>query len=94
VNVKCCGSSKYLTVWSKVTIGYSLYIWKKNVERFLDYDWILYNNKRLKENDLSEDVMQLKDYGTIYLTISIKGSGRWRPVENPKGVLDASVKKR
>jgi hypothetical protein len=76
INVKCSSYSKYLSIWSKVTLGYALEIWKENINRFHDYDWILYNNKRLKDVDLSEDVMCYKDYGTIYLKIAIKGSGK------------------
>jgi hypothetical protein len=75
-NVECGGFSKYLTIWSKVTLGYASKIWKENVNRFPDYDWILYNNKRLKDVDLSEDITQYKDYGIIYLKIAIKESGR------------------
>jgi hypothetical protein len=75
INVKCGSFSKYLTIWNKVTIGYALEIWSENVERFPDYDWVLYSNKRLKDSDLSEDIVQSRDYGILYLKISIKGSG-------------------
>jgi hypothetical protein len=36
---------------------------------------VLYNNKRLKVSDLSEDIMQIRDYGILYLKISIIGDG-------------------
>jgi hypothetical protein len=75
INVKCGSFSKYLTIWNKVTIGYALEIGSENVERFPDYDWVLYNNKRLKDSDLSEDIIQIRDYGILYLKVSIKGSG-------------------
>jgi hypothetical protein len=76
VNVKCGSFSQYLTIWNKVKIGYALEIWSECVERFPDYDWVLNNNKILKERDLSEDIMQIRDYEILYLKISIKGSGK------------------
>jgi hypothetical protein len=38
--------------------------------------------------------MQIKDYGTIYLKISIKGSCKWKQLEDPKGILDEKLKAR
>jgi hypothetical protein len=38
INIKCGNFSKYLTIWSKVTLGYVLEIWKEIVNRFPDYD--------------------------------------------------------
>jgi hypothetical protein len=84
VNVKCGGFNKYLTIWSKVTIGYALEIWSENIERFPGYDWILYNNRRLKECDLSEDIIQLKHYGIAYLKISIKSLTDGKRLKIPK----------
>jgi hypothetical protein len=71
--VKCGSYSKYLSVWSKVTIGNALEIWNEVVERFPDYDWVMYNNRKLRYIDLSEDITQIKEYGIIYLKVSIKG---------------------
>jgi hypothetical protein len=76
INVKFGSYSRYLSIWSKLTLGYALEIWKESVNRFPDYDWILYNNKTLKDVDLSEDVMISKDYGTIYSKIALKRSGK------------------
>jgi hypothetical protein len=52
--------NKYLTVWNKFTLGYALKIWKESVNRFPDYDWILYNNKRLKDIDLMKTLYNTK----------------------------------
>jgi hypothetical protein len=71
--VKSGGFSKYLSIWNKVTLGYALEIWSENVERFPDYDWMMYNNKRLKDADLSEDIIQIREYGILFLNISVKG---------------------
>lgn len=36
----------------------------------------MYNNKRLKKCDLEEDIDCYRNYGIIYLKISIKGGGK------------------
>jgi hypothetical protein len=74
INVNCDSFNQYLTIWSKVTASYALEICKENINRFPDYDWILCSNKRLKDVDLSEDVMYYNDYEIIYLKIALKGS--------------------
>jgi hypothetical protein len=49
LNIRSGHYNKYLTVWSKVTLGYALDIWNECTKRFPKYYWILYNNKRLKK---------------------------------------------
>jgi hypothetical protein len=75
LNVKCGSYSQYLSVWNKVTLGYAIDIWKDSIDNFPSYDWIMYNNKRLKLVDLREDIMQYRNYSTIYLRVSLAGSG-------------------
>jgi hypothetical protein len=74
--VKCGSYSQYLSVWSKVTLGYAIEFWKDSIDNFPSYDWIMYNNKRLKQVDLREDIMEYRDYSTIYLRVSLAGSGK------------------
>jgi hypothetical protein len=59
-----------------VTLGYALEIWDECTKRFPRYDWILYNNKRLRECDLSESIVCYKDCGSLYLRVSIKGGDK------------------
>jgi hypothetical protein len=66
---------KYLTVWSRVTLGYALEIWNEFTKKFPKFDWILYNNKMLKKCDMQEDIINYKYYGRMYLKSSIKGGG-------------------
>jgi hypothetical protein len=73
INIRCGKYCKYLSVWSKVTLGYALEIWDECTKRFPTYDWISYNNKALKKVNLEEDITSYKEYGTIYLKIAIKG---------------------
>jgi hypothetical protein len=36
----------------------------------------LYNNKRLKDIDFSEDIVMIRDYIAIYLKLALKESGK------------------
>jgi hypothetical protein len=79
LNVRCNNYNRYLTVWSKVTLGYALDIWNERTKRFSKCDWILYNNKRLKNCDIREDIINYRNSGCIYLRTAIKGGGKINP---------------
>jgi hypothetical protein len=50
LNIRCGKYCNYLSIWSKVSLGYALEVWNERTKKFLSFDWILYNNKVLKKN--------------------------------------------
>jgi hypothetical protein len=65
--------SRTLNCLSRLSLGHVIEIWQECVNRFPKYEWILYNNKRLKQVDLEECVNIYKDNGILYLKSSLRG---------------------
>jgi hypothetical protein len=82
INIRRNDYCKFLSIWSKVTLEYALDIWREFTKKFPNYDWILYNNKKLKKCDLHEDVFNYKYYGSMYLKTSLKGGGKFDAIIN------------